>query len=67
MEPGRTGRNLMALDYGRRRVGLAGSGADTSIAFGIETLQISGIEDLLEQLQPILKERKTDEILSAYR
>jgi len=59
-------RNLIALDYGRRRVGVAGCGGEVSLAFGITTLTIRGLKDLLAQLNPILKERHCREILIGF-
>jgi putative holliday junction resolvase len=56
-------QNLLAIDYGRRRVGIAGNARGSSIAFGITTLVIKGLNDLWEQLEPILKERKIDRII----
>lgn len=53
----------MALDYGRRRVGVAASEAGLDIAFGLTTLLIRGLNDLLAQLEPILAERQPGEIV----
>jgi len=58
--------NLIALDYGRRRVGVAGCSGDVPIAFGITTLEINGLEDLPGKLKPILTERDVKEIIIGF-
>ncbi len=55
--------NLVSLDYGRRRVGVAGCSGDVPIAFSITTLKIRDLNDLLRQLEPIMKERAATEVL----
>lgn len=59
-------RNLIALDYGRKRVGVAGCSSDVSVAFGITTLTIDSLRDLLIQLRPILESRQPSEILLGF-
>lgn len=61
-----SGRNLIALDYGRRRVGVAGCRAEVPIAFGITTLTVRGLDDLITQLRPILSERAAREIVLGF-
>lgn len=60
------GRNLVALDYGRRRVGVAGCRSDVPIAFGLTTLTIKDPDDLISQLEPILRERSAKEIIVGF-
>lgn len=49
---------FVALDYGRRRVGVAVSECGLTIAFGLTTLIIRNLDDLFQQLEPILVERQ---------
>lgn len=63
---GRTPPNCIALDYGRRRVGVAGCVKGVSVAFGITTLIIRDLDDLCKQLDPILKERSIEEIILGF-
>jgi putative holliday junction resolvase len=56
----------LALDYGRRRVGVAASEAGISIAFGVTTLLIHGLKDLMGQLEPILKQRRPRTIILGF-
>ncbi len=55
---GSAAAGLIALDYGRKRVGVAVAEPGLSIAFGLTTLIITGLGDLLRQLKPILEEKK---------
>lgn len=64
--PSDTGRNLLALDYGRRHVGVAGCRPELPIAFGITTLNIRSLKDLISQLHPILAERRPREIVIGF-
>lgn len=57
---------IVALDYGRRRVGIAGCRGDVSIAFGIDTLIVNGLEDLLAQLEPIFHQRGVREVVVGF-
>ncbi len=59
-------KGIIAIDYGRKRVGIAGCQAGISIAFGITTLVIQGLNDLLKQLGPILEERSVSEIVIGF-
>lgn len=59
-------RSLIALDYGRRRVGVAGCKGDHRIAFGITTLQIRDSNDLIAQLLPLLRERSVTEVVIGF-
>ena len=59
-------KGIIAIDYGRKRVGIAGCQAEISIAFGITTLVIQGLNDLLKQLEPILEERSVSEIVIGF-
>lgn len=61
-----TGSSLIALDYGRRRVGLAGCSGDVAIAFGLTTLTILDLPDLVGQLKPILMERAVKEVIIGF-
>ncbi len=54
------------MDYGRRRVGVAGSSSGLNLVFGITTLTITGMADLLRQLEPILQERAVKEIILGF-
>ncbi len=56
-------RSLIALDYGRRRVGVAACSDTVPIAFGITTLQIDSLDDLISQLRGILLERRVTEVV----
>jgi putative Holliday junction resolvase len=56
-------RSLIALDYGRRRVGVAACSEALPIAFGITTLLIDSSEDLISQLRGILAERQVTDIV----
>ena len=58
--------NLIALDYGRRRVGVAGCTGDVAIAFGITTLIIDSINHLIIQLEPILTERGVRDLIIGF-
>jgi putative Holliday junction resolvase len=55
--------SVISLDYGRRRVGVAGCVGEVPIAFGITTLKIRDLNDLLRQLEPIIEERSATDIL----
>ncbi|MCX6639224.1 MAG: Holliday junction resolvase RuvX [bacterium] len=55
--------NLLAIDYGKRRVGLAVCSAGSTIAFGLTTLTIKGFNDLIAQLKPILDERQVQRVV----
>ncbi|TKJ40693.1 Holliday junction resolvase RuvX [candidate division LCP-89 bacterium B3_LCP] len=57
---------IIALDYGRRRVGVAGTQKGLSIAFGITTLYIESITNLIDQLNPILVERSCSEVVLGF-
>lgn len=61
-----SGGAIIALDYGRRRVGIAGCSGDVSIAFGIDTLKVSGLDDLLDQLEPILHQRGVRKVVLGF-
>jgi putative Holliday junction resolvase len=56
----------LALDYGRRRVGVAAAEAGISIAFGVTTLLIRSLNDLAGQLEPILKQRQPRTIILGF-
>jgi len=56
-------KGIVALDYGRRRVGVAYAAPDVAIAFGWTTLTIRGARDLWEQLQRLLGERSADQVV----
>jgi putative Holliday junction resolvase len=58
--------DIIALDYGRRRVGVAGCKSGVSIAFGITTLEIKDIRELVDKLQPILEQRTVEEIVMGF-
>jgi putative Holliday junction resolvase len=58
--------NYLALDYGRRRVGVAAAEAGISIAFGVTTLLIHNLKDLLSQLEPILQQRQPQTIILGF-
>jgi putative Holliday junction resolvase len=58
--------NLLAIDYGKRRVGLAVCSAGSTIAFGLTTLTIKGFNDLIAQLKPILVERQVQRIIIGF-
>jgi putative Holliday junction resolvase len=63
---GKARDSILALDYGRRRVGIAGCSGDVSIAFGIDTLIIDGLDDLMEQLIPIIRQRSISGIIVGF-
>lgn len=56
-------RSLIALDYGRRRVGVAACSEAVPIAFGVATLLIDSSDDLISQLRGILAERKVTDVV----
>ena len=58
--------NIIAIDYGRRRVGIAGSQAELPIAFGITTLTVDGMNDLIAQIKPIIRERSVQEVVLGF-
>ncbi|MBU1653107.1 Holliday junction resolvase RuvX, partial [bacterium] len=59
-------KSYLAIDYGRRRVGIAGCSGDVSIAFGITTLAINGLTDLFNQLQPFLDDRSVTNVVLGF-
>jgi putative Holliday junction resolvase len=61
-----SGHRLLALDYGRRRVGVAGAAPDLPIAFGLTTLVIRDLDDLMAQLEPILAQREADTVVVGF-
>ena len=58
--------NIVAIDYGRKRVGLAGCQTELPIAFGITTLTINGLNDLMVQIKPILRERCVQKVVIGF-
>jgi putative Holliday junction resolvase len=59
-------RSIIALDYGQRRVGVAGCTGDLAIAFGITTLIIDNLNQLIGQLEPIFEGRQVREVVIGF-
>ena len=57
------GRRIIAIDYGRRRVGVAASQDEISIAFGLDTLIIDHPNEILSGILSILAERDSREVV----
>jgi len=55
------GRRIIAIDYGRRRVGVAASQDEIGIAFGLDTLIIDHADEILAGILSILTERDSRE------
>jgi len=66
MDSSRPNKNYLAIDYGKRRVGIAGCVGEVKIAFGITTIIINGMPDLLQQLQPILDKRNISDVVLGF-
>jgi len=47
-------------------VGVAGTAPDLPLAFGLVTLTIDGLDDLMAQLEPILREREPREVVIGF-
>ena len=59
-------RTFLAIDYGRRRIGLAKSDPTGLIASALMTLVIKSRRDGLDQLQRVIDEIKPDGIVVGY-
>jgi putative Holliday junction resolvase len=57
------GCKMIAVDYGRRRVGVAGCNDEVAIAFGLDTLQQDENQDLAECLAEIMIQRGVKDLV----
>ena len=57
------GRRIIAIDYGRRRVGVAVSQDEIGIAFGLDTLILDHPHEILPGILNILTERGSREVV----
>lgn len=55
--------NILALDIGLRRTGVAFADSDTQIPLSLDTIQHNGIEDLLDPVLSLIKEKKIDHVV----
>ncbi len=55
--------NILALDYGKTRIGYAVGDTNLGIAFGRDVIQNKSFESVLHSLQKIITEEKIDLIL----
>ena len=58
-----SGRNIVAIDYGRRRVGVAASQDEIGIAFGLDTLIIDHPDEIIPGILNLLTERDSREVV----
>ncbi|MCK4371847.1 MAG: Holliday junction resolvase RuvX [candidate division Zixibacteria bacterium] len=61
-----SGHTYLAIDYGRRRIGLAKSDPTGLIASALTTLEVKSVSHALELLGPILEEYSPDGLVIGY-
>ncbi len=57
---------ILAIDYGKRNIGLAVSDETKTIAYGIENINYKNEQTAIEKLQVIIKERNIEKIVLGY-
>jgi putative Holliday junction resolvase len=57
------GHKIIAIDYGRRRIGVAGCHEDVPIAFGLDTLILDNLDEIPARIGNLLAERESNEVV----
>lgn len=57
---------ILAIDYGKRNIGLAVSDETKTIAYAIENIHYKNEQTVIEKLQVIIKERDIEKIVLGY-
>ncbi|MCX7784782.1 MAG: Holliday junction resolvase RuvX [candidate division WOR-3 bacterium] len=57
---------ILAIDYGKRNIGLAISDETKTIAYGIDGIHYKNEETAIEKLQIIIKEKNIEKIILGY-
>ncbi len=59
-------KTILAVDYGRRRIGLAKSDPMGIIASALETLEVKSVDDGISKLTAVLEEYKPSTVVIGY-
>lgn len=59
-------KNILAIDFGLKRVGLALGDLEKKYVYGYKTIVIKDLTDLLEKISQIVKEKEISKIILGY-
>ncbi|MEO0119039.1 MAG: Holliday junction resolvase RuvX [candidate division WOR-3 bacterium] len=59
-------KNILAIDFGLKRVGLALGDEEKRYAYGYKTIEINNLNDLLKKILEIVKEKEISKIIIGY-
>lgn len=59
-------KNILAIDFGLKRVGLALGDEEKKYVYGYKTIEINSFDDLLKKILQIVKEKEIVKIIIGY-
>lgn len=59
-------KNILAIDFGLKRVGLALGDEEKRYVYGYKTIEINNLNDLLKKILEIVKEKEISKIIIGY-
>ncbi|MEO0087344.1 MAG: Holliday junction resolvase RuvX [candidate division WOR-3 bacterium] len=59
-------KNILAIDFGLKRVGLALGDEEKRYVYGYKTIEINNLNDLLKKILEIVKEKEVFKIIIGY-
>lgn len=59
-------KNLLAIDFGLKRVGLALGDEQKKYVYGYKTIEIKNIDELIKRISQIVKEKEISKVIIGY-
>ncbi|MCS7249434.1 MAG: Holliday junction resolvase RuvX [candidate division WOR-3 bacterium] len=59
-------KNLLAIDFGLKRVGLALGDLEKKYIYGYKTIEVNNIDDLVKKISQVVKEKEIFKIIIGY-